>query len=98
MNLCDIRTIKDTMAMFGLTFRKEFGQNFLTDGDVVASIAEACRGADTKTVLEIGAGVGAGAGATGFGAATDCAAALRLKSELATVCVTSTGLLARPLL
>ncbi len=58
MNLCDIRTIKDTMAMFGLTFRKEFGQNFLTDGDVVASIAEACRGADTKTVLEIGAGCG----------------------------------------
>ena len=58
MNLCDIRTIKDTMAMFGLTFRKEFGQNFLTDGDVVASIAETCRGADTKTVLEIGAGCG----------------------------------------
>lgn len=58
MNLCDIRTIKDTMAMFGLTFRKEFGQNFLTDGDVVASIADACTGDNTKTVLEIGAGCG----------------------------------------
>ncbi len=58
MNLCDIRTIKDTMAMFGLTFRKEFGQNFLTDRDVVADIAESCGGANTKTVLEIGAGCG----------------------------------------
>ena len=36
--------------MFGLTFRKEFGQNFLTDREVVAEIA--------KTVLEIGAGCG----------------------------------------
>lgn len=58
MNLCDIRTIKDTMAMFGLTFRKEFGQNFLTDRDVVAEIAESCGGTNTKTVLEIGAGCG----------------------------------------
>ena len=58
MNLCDIRTIKDTMAMFGLTFRKEFGQNFLTDREVVAEIAESCGGPNTKTVLEIGAGCG----------------------------------------
>ena len=46
------------MAMFGLTFRKEFGQNFLTDREVVAEIAESCGGANTKTVLEIGAGCG----------------------------------------
>ena len=58
MNLCDIRTIKDVMAMFGLTFRKEFGQNFLTDREVVAEIAESCGGPNTKTVLEIGAGCG----------------------------------------
>ncbi len=44
--------------MFGLTFRKEFGQNFLTDAGVVADIAESCGGANTKTVLEIGAGCG----------------------------------------
>lgn len=44
--------------MFGLTFRKEFGQNFLTDREVVAEIAESCGGANTKTVLEIGAGCG----------------------------------------
>ena len=35
MNLCDIKTIKQTMAMFSLNFRKEFGQNFLTDNLVV---------------------------------------------------------------
>ena len=44
--------------MFGLTFRKEFGQNFLTDREVVAEIAESCGGPNTKTVLEIGAGCG----------------------------------------
>ena len=44
--------------MFGLTFRKEFGQNFLTDREVVAEIAESCGGENTKTVLEIGAGCG----------------------------------------
>ena len=46
------------MTMFGLTFRKEFGQNFLTDQPTVAGIAEACGGPDIKTVLEIGAGCG----------------------------------------
>lgn len=44
--------------MFGLTFRKEFGQNFLTDREVVAEIAQSCGGPNTKTVLEIGAGCG----------------------------------------
>lgn len=44
--------------MFGLTFRKEFGQNFLTDREVVAEIAESCGGPNTRTVLEIGAGCG----------------------------------------
>ena len=44
--------------MFGLTFRKEFGQNFLTDREVVAEIAESCDGPNTKTILEIGAGCG----------------------------------------
>lgn len=44
--------------MFGLTFRKEFGQNFLTDKGVVADIAVSCDTGSTKTVLEIGAGCG----------------------------------------
>lgn len=56
MNLCDPKTIKEIMSVFGLSFRKEFGQNFLTDPSVVAAIADACEGA--SSVLEIGAGCG----------------------------------------
>ena len=41
MNLCDIKTVKQVMGMFHLTFRKEFGQNFLTDRSVVEDIADA---------------------------------------------------------
>ncbi len=58
MNLCDIRTIKDLMAMFGITFRKEFGQNFLTDACVVSDIADMCCDDGESTILEIGPGVG----------------------------------------
>ncbi len=58
MNLCDIKTIKQTMAMFGLNFRKEFGQNFLTDNTVVEDIADNCCDGSSDTVLEIGPGLG----------------------------------------
>ena len=58
MNLCDIKTIKQTMAMFSLNFRKEFGQNFLTDNFVVEDIADNCCDKNTKTILEIGPGIG----------------------------------------
>ena len=58
MNLCDIKTIKQTMAMFSINFRKEFGQNFLTDNLVVEDIADNCSDSNTKTVLEIGPGIG----------------------------------------
>ena len=47
------------MNMFGLTFRKEWGQNFLTDSTAVENIAEACGAGRPATVLEIGAGAGA---------------------------------------
>lgn len=58
MNLCDIRTIKDLMRVFGLSFRKEFGQNFLTDISVVERIAENCCEEKSKNILEIGPGIG----------------------------------------
>ncbi len=58
LDLCDPKTIKELMAAFGLSFRKEFGQNFLADRATVAAIAGACGGPDIKTVLEIGAGCG----------------------------------------
>lgn len=58
MNLCDIQTIKQLMAMFQLNFRKEFGQNFLTNPCVVEEIAERCCDNAHSTVLEIGPGIG----------------------------------------
>ena len=59
MNLCDPRTIKDVMSIFGLSFRHSLGQNFLTDESVVRNIAEASASSGAATVLEIGAGFGA---------------------------------------
>ena len=58
MNLCDIKTVKQVMAAFHLTFRKEFGQNFLTDRSVVEDIASECCATDEGTILEIGPGIG----------------------------------------
>ncbi len=59
MNLCDLGTIKQIMAAHGLTFRKEFGQNFLTRRAVVEEIAENCCDDEASTILEIGPGIGA---------------------------------------
>lgn len=58
MNLCDIKTIKQLMAMFSLNFRKEFGQNFLIDNMVVEDIADQCCDNSQSTILEIGPGAG----------------------------------------
>ena len=58
MNLCDIKTIKQIMAMFSINFRKEFGQNFLTNISVVEDIADSCSDRQDCTVLEIGPGIG----------------------------------------
>ena len=44
--------------MFHLTFRKEFGQNFLTDRSVVEDIADSCCDNENSTILEIGPGMG----------------------------------------
>lgn len=58
MNLWDSRTVRQIMTMFGLSFRKEFGQNFLTDPEVIDAIADACYPTGDCTVLEIGPGIG----------------------------------------
>ena len=58
MNLCDIKNIKQLMAMFSLNFRKEFGQNFLTNISVVEDIADNCCDDSESVILEIGPGVG----------------------------------------
>lgn len=58
MNLCDLNTIKNIMNAFGIKFRKELGQNFLTNGMVVSDIADACSENEKSTVLEVGPGIG----------------------------------------
>ncbi len=58
LNLCDPKTIKQIMDMFGLNFKKEFGQNFLTDNMTVEDIADACNLDKDITVVEIGPGIG----------------------------------------
>lgn len=58
MNLCDIREIKQIMNMFHLNFKKELGQNFLTDRGVVEDIADGCCDDARSTILEIGPGIG----------------------------------------
>jgi 16S rRNA (adenine1518-N6/adenine1519-N6)-dimethyltransferase len=58
MNLCDIKTIREIMKNFGLSFRKEFGQNFLTNITVVERIAEYCCEGKSRNILEIGPGIG----------------------------------------
>ncbi len=58
LNLCDPKTIKQVMDMFGLNFKKEFGQNFLTDNMTVEDIADACNDDKDITVIEIGPGIG----------------------------------------
>ena len=50
LNLCDPRTIKQVMDMFGLKFKKEFGQNFLTDNMTVEDIADAAN--DDKDIFK----------------------------------------------
>ncbi len=44
--------------MFGIHFRKEFGQNFLTNSMVVEDIADQCCDSRHSTILEIGPGIG----------------------------------------
>ncbi len=58
MNLCDQKTVRSIMQAFGLHFRKEFGQNFLTNRSVVEDIADYCTDDENETILEIGPGIG----------------------------------------
>ena len=57
MDLCNISVIKELMSDANISFRKEYGQNFLTDEDTVCRIAEECC-TDSETILEIGPGIG----------------------------------------
>ena len=58
MDLCNLSVIRDLMRDAGITFRKEFGQNFLIDRRVPEAIADACTDRAESMILEIGPGVG----------------------------------------
>ena len=46
------------MAEAGITFRKEFGQNFLTNRMIPEDIADNCADTSNSLILEIGPGIG----------------------------------------
>ena len=46
------------MADAGITFRKEFGQNFLTNRMIPEDIADMCADSEERMILEIGPGIG----------------------------------------
>ena len=58
MDLCNISVIKSVMADAGITFHKEFGQNFLTNRIIPEDIADNCADTSERMVLEIGPGIG----------------------------------------
>ena len=58
MDLCNISVIKEVMADAGITFRKEFGQNFLINRMIPEDIADSCADDENSLILEIGPGIG----------------------------------------
>ncbi|MBQ2875842.1 MAG: 16S rRNA (adenine(1518)-N(6)/adenine(1519)-N(6))-dimethyltransferase RsmA [Clostridia bacterium] len=58
MDLCNLSVIKSVMAEAGITFRKEFGQNFLTNRMIPEDIADMCADTPDRMILEIGPGIG----------------------------------------
>ncbi|MBQ2718932.1 MAG: 16S rRNA (adenine(1518)-N(6)/adenine(1519)-N(6))-dimethyltransferase RsmA [Clostridia bacterium] len=58
MELTSPSVIRALMSEAGITFRKEFGQNFLTSRDVVARIADSAAESEDTVILEIGPGIG----------------------------------------
>lgn len=58
MDLCNLSVIKSLMAEAGITFRKEYGQNFLTNRIIPEEIADNCTDCEDSLIIEIGPGIG----------------------------------------
>jgi len=58
MDLCNLNVIKTLMAEAGIVFRKDFGQNFLTNRIIPEDIADMCADTSDRLILEIGPGIG----------------------------------------
>ena len=58
MDLCNLSVIRELMSEAGISFRKEFGQNFLINKMIPEDIADNCSDTEECMVLEIGPGIG----------------------------------------
>lgn len=58
MELCNLGVIRELMAEAGISFRKEYGQNFLTNRMIVEDIADSCTDERDSLIIEIGPGIG----------------------------------------
>ncbi|MBE6631716.1 MAG: 16S rRNA (adenine(1518)-N(6)/adenine(1519)-N(6))-dimethyltransferase RsmA [Ruminococcaceae bacterium] len=58
MKLTDISCLKSLMERHGISFNKNFGQNFLINSAIPTRIAEECGADPESAILEIGPGVG----------------------------------------
>ena len=58
MDLCNISVIKSLMEDAGIVFRRDFGQNFLTNRMIPEDIADNCADTSERMILEIGPGIG----------------------------------------
>lgn len=52
------KSVKEVLAENGFSFKKKFGQNFITDKNLLESIVSVCEVGNDDTVLEIGCGAG----------------------------------------
>ena len=58
MNLCNLSVIKQLMSEAGITFRKDYGQNFLINKLIPEDIADNCTDTVESLIIEIGPGIG----------------------------------------
>ncbi len=58
MDLCNLSVIRSLMSEAGISFRKEYGQNFLTNRIIPEDIADNCADVAESMILEIGPGIG----------------------------------------
>ncbi len=58
MDLCNLSVIKELMSEAGIAFRKDYGQNFLTNRFIPEEIADRCTDDEHSLIIEIGPGIG----------------------------------------
>ena len=59
MRIADYSVTKAVLERHGFTFKKSFGQNFLTDTNILQKIVDTAEVTDQVNVIEIGPGIGA---------------------------------------